>query len=66
MNKSDFKPQGIHLGIRTGTDFLIEYLNTAKSIGVNHVALNLRFNSSDIKHTLEILAKKVLPYFHNN
>ena len=61
----DFKPQGIHLGIRTGTDFLIEYLNAIKNIGVNHVALNLRFNNANIEDTLEQLATKVLPHFHN-
>jgi len=64
MPKSDFKPQGIHLGIRTGIDFLIEYLNGIKSIGVNHVALNLRFNNANIEETLQVLAEKVLPHFH--
>ena len=64
MPQSDYKPQGIHLGIRTGTDFLIEYLHGIKSIGVNHVALNLRFNSGTIEHTLEVLAHTVLPHFH--
>jgi len=65
MKESGFKPQGIHLGIRTGTDFLVDYLSEAKSIGVNHVALNLRFNSNDsIEQTLELLASKVLPHFH--
>jgi len=64
MDQSDFKPQGIHLGIRTGTDFLIEYLQSVKSIGANHVALNLRFNNNKIEDTLELLAKKVLPQFH--
>lgn len=66
VDQSDFKPQGIHLGIRTGTDFLLEYLHSVKSIGANHVALNLRFNNSRIEDTLELLAKKVLPQFHNN
>jgi len=62
--KNNFKPQGIHLGIRTGTDFLIEYLNGIRSIGVNHVALNLRFNNANIEETLEVLAAKVMPHFH--
>ena len=65
MKQSDFKPEDIHLGIRTGTEFLIEYLTAAKSIGVNHVAINLRFNSGRIEDTLELLANKVLPLFHN-
>jgi luciferase-type oxidoreductase, BA3436 family len=66
MKERDFKPQGIHLGIRTGTDFLIEYLNAIKNIGVNHVALNLRFNTANIEDTLEQLGTKVLPHFHNH
>lgn len=66
VDQSDFKPEGIHLGIRTGTDFLLEYLHTVKSIGANHIALNLRFNKSRIEDSLELLAKKVLPQFHNN
>lgn len=66
VDQSDFKPQGIHLGIRTGTDFLLEYLHSIKSIGANHIALNLRFNNNRIEDTLELLAKKVLPQFHKN
>jgi len=63
VSNSDFKPQGIHLGIRTGTDFLIEYLNAVKSIGVNHVALNLRFISVNLEQTLELLAEKEMLIF---
>ncbi|NNK90631.1 MAG: LLM class oxidoreductase, partial [Saprospiraceae bacterium] len=60
----DYKPVGIHLGFRIGTNYLVEYLQQLKYIGVNHVAINLRFNSSDIENTLENLADKVLPHFH--
>ncbi|GAA4278707.1 LLM class oxidoreductase [Aquimarina mytili] len=60
----DFKPQPIHLGFRTGANYLIEYFQNLKTIGVNHVALNLRFNSSKIEETLEKLAEEVLPHFH--
>lgn len=62
----DFKPQGIHLGFRIGANYLIEYFEQLKEIGVNHVALNLRFNSGDITDTLEQLATKVLPHFHSS
>lgn len=51
--------------IRTGTDFLIEYMSGIKNIGVNHIALNLRFNSGKIEDALETLSQKVLPQFHN-
>ncbi len=60
----DFKPVGIHLGIRTGIHYLLEYLFQLKSIGVNHLAINLRFNTSNIERTMETLAEKVLSQFH--
>jgi luciferase-type oxidoreductase len=62
----DFKPQPIHLGFRIGTQYLQEYLHHLQNIGVNHVALNLRFNSTSIEKTLERLATNVLPQFHLN
>ena len=60
----DFKPVGIHLGFRIGVNYLIEYFERSREIGVNHIAVNLRFNSNNIEQTLERLAKKVLPHFH--
>lgn len=60
----DFKPLLIHLGFRIGANYLVEYLQQLKGMGVNHLALNLRFNSNPIKDTLEQLAAKVLPHFH--
>ncbi|WP_339698273.1 LLM class oxidoreductase [uncultured Marixanthomonas sp.] len=67
LEKDDnFKPEPIQLGFRIGANYLIDYLQKAEEIGVNHVALNLRFNSRDMQETLEQLAKKVLPHFHTN
>ena len=60
----DFKPLPIHLGLRIGVNYLVDYLHRLEDIGVNHVALNLRFNSMNMDRTLEILAEKVLPHFH--
>ena len=60
----DFKPEGIHLGIRTGIHYLAEYLSELQSIGVNHVAINLRFNTNNIEKTMESLSKKLLDKFH--
>ncbi|MGH1386459.1 LLM class oxidoreductase [Kordia sp.] len=62
----DFKPQPIHLGFRIGVKHLIAYLHHLQDIGVNHIALNLRFNSNPIEATLERLAKSILPKFHSN
>ena len=62
----DFKPQPIHLGFRIGAKYLREYLQHLQDIGVNHIALNLRFNSTPIEATLERLATNILPDFHLN
>ncbi len=66
QDDDDFTPQHIHLGFRLGANHLINYFHQLKSLGVNHVGINLRFNSGKIEHTLEQLAKKVLPHFHND
>ena len=62
----NFRPQPIHLGFRTGVNYLNTYLHHLKTIGVNHVSINLRFNSIDMGLTLERLAEKVLPEFQSN
>lgn len=59
----DVGPMPIHLGYRLGASVLTEYLRSRKEIGVNHVALNLRFNQADIEETMKQLASLVLPEF---
>ena len=54
----------IHLGFRMGVDTLGDYLESRRAIGVNHVALNLRFNSVDPEPTLRQLAETILPVFN--
>ena len=61
----DAGPQPIHLGFRLGVRFLKQYLDSALEIGINHVALNLRFNRSDIETTMRRLGEEVLPDFHD-
>ncbi|MEM6859066.1 MAG: LLM class oxidoreductase [Pseudomonadota bacterium] len=53
----------IHLGFQSGTGFLRRYLREIERLGINHVALNLRFNSACIATTLRRLADDVLPDF---
>lgn len=58
-------PQPIHLGYRLGTDHLRAELKALEQIGINHVALNLRFNRASIEDTLERLSNEVLPDFQD-
>ena len=39
------------------------YLKSLEEIGVNHVALNLRFNQADTEETMQRLADDILPDF---
>ncbi|MEM9449228.1 MAG: LLM class oxidoreductase [Cyanobacteria bacterium P01_E01_bin.6] len=56
-------PHPIHLGFRLGVKPLRAYLKSLEQIGMNHVALNLRFNQADIETTLKRLADDILPAF---
>lgn len=65
VENPDYKPIGIHLGFRIGSNYLIDYFHELERIGVNHVAINLRFNSLGTEKTLQILTEKVLPHFNH-
>lgn len=54
----------IHLGFRMGVNTLGDYLESRRAIGVNHVALNLRFNRIDTEQTLRQLADTTLSVFN--
>ena len=56
-------PQPIHLGFRLGAHTLRAYLKSLQDIGINHVAMNLRFNQADIETTMKRLADALLPDF---
>jgi luciferase-type oxidoreductase len=56
-------PKPIHLGFRLGANHLRVYLKSLEEIGVNHVALNLRFNQAGIETTLKRLADDILSDF---
>lgn len=63
LPNDDAPPQPLHLGFRSGLGPLKSYLKSLEKIGVNHVALNLRFNRADTEHTLQRLASGLLPEF---
>lgn len=63
VNDDDAPAQPIHLGFRSGVNHLRAYLKSLEEIGINHVALNLRFNQADIETTLKHLADTILPDF---
>lgn len=63
MDDADAQPRPIHLGFQSGVNFLRQYLLELQSVGVNHVALNLRFNRTDIETTMKRLADDLLPDF---
>ena len=61
---SAFSTPGFRLvGFRLGARHLRAYLGSRRDIGVNHVALNLRFNRADVERTLKRLAEDILPDF---
>lgn len=60
LEDEDAPPEPMHLGFRSGAKPLLAYLRSLEAAGVNHVALNLRFNRADVEETLERLAEDVL------
>ncbi|MEO0471825.1 MAG: LLM class oxidoreductase [Bacteroidota bacterium] len=60
----DAKPIPIQLGFKIGVKYLVEYCQLLQEIGVNHLAINLRFSEMPIEKTLERLATHFLPHFH--
>lgn len=61
---ADAEPRPIHLGFSSGTTFLRHYLTELRTLGINHVALNLRFNQTNVEDTMKRLADDLLPDFN--
>lgn len=57
------EPRPIHLGFSSGTTFLRQYLREVQDLGINHVALNLRFHKGDVEDAMKQLADTLLPDF---
>lgn len=56
-------PTPIHLGFKSGTDYVIAFLKWLESVGVNHVIINLKYGSRPAEVVLEELGEAVLPQF---
>ena len=56
-------PQPVRLGFFLGSTRLRDYLKEREEIGVNHIALNLRFNQADIEVTIKRLVDEFLSDF---
>lgn len=63
LEEADAPAQPIHLGFRSGVNQLRAYLKSLEEIGINHVALNLRFNQAGVETTMKRLANELLPDF---
>ncbi|MEM1362147.1 MAG: LLM class oxidoreductase [Pseudomonadota bacterium] len=59
----DAGPRPIHLGFQSGITYLATYLRALQRQGINHVALNLRFNAAEIDDTMKRLADTLLSEF---
>jgi luciferase-type oxidoreductase len=56
-------PIPIHLGFRIGRKPLIEFIESLKVAGVNHVILNLKYGKRPVEEVIEELGEEVLPHF---
>ncbi|WP_232778992.1 LLM class oxidoreductase [Halomonas sp. Choline-3u-9] len=59
----DEPPTPIHLGLRAGYRSLIDYLNALQEIGVNHVALNLKYGKRPAHEVVQEIGEFVVPHF---
>ncbi len=62
-NDSKAKPTPIHLGFKSGTDYLNTHLKLLESYGVNHVILNLKYGSRPANELIEEIGENVIPNF---
>lgn len=56
-------PKAIHLGFKSGRDYLLAHLKTLENFGVSHVIVNLKYASIPAKEILEELGEYILPEF---
>jgi luciferase-type oxidoreductase len=54
-------PQPIHLGVRAGRNFVINFFDALRRIGVNHVGLNLKYGARNAGEVMEEIGFEILP-----
>lgn len=59
----DQKPEGFHLGMRLGRNYLLELLGTLNEMGVNHVSFGLRKRERPVEDVIAELGEYVVPEF---
>lgn len=57
------QPKPIHLGFKSGTDYLNAHLKLLESYGVNHVILNLKYGSRSAQDMIEDIGENVVTNF---
>ncbi|MEM9545546.1 MAG: LLM class oxidoreductase [Bacteroidota bacterium] len=60
---SKINPSPIHLGFKSGTEYLNAHLKWLESYGVNHVILNLKYSSRPAEEVIEEIGERVVPNF---
>lgn len=56
-------PKPIHLGFKSGHDYLNSHLKALESFGVNHVILNLKYSSRPAEEVIKEIGEHVVPNF---
>ena len=59
----DTPPSPIHLGYRVGRRWLADLLDVLRSVGINHIALNLKFSKRPVADVLDEIGTEVIPHF---
>lgn len=60
---SKTKPTPIHLGFKSGAEYLNAHLKLLESYGVNHVIMNLKYGSRPAEEMIKEIGEKVIPNF---
>lgn len=62
-DEADTPPTRIHLSYRLGRQHLVGLLETLRDVGVNHVAINVKYGQRPASEVVEELGEFVVPHF---